>query len=794
MNPKLILIIPILLCFNLSAQRLTVDDLVYSHLGPVYRDAGKFGLPWGKHEGVLRGVPESYDWANGARPSVWMNHGSNQGVTGWGQVYEMGPNSPEKNVRVQLRNFKMYVYAHNEWILVEEASTNIQGSWYSEDFTSSSPGINYRAEPESNGGGCSFNFREGYNVHFWVPKWPRSSLPAGYQAFFIVCEARLIPNTNPNVDLSKAKYLMGVSADSYPTTTSSGHGPWPSLSINRHKFVTDQWDTYCSYISGPVPTSVQGYRDQILSRPLPPGVAAKSINITKPSKSDIFVAPAEITFEVSADADQAEITKVLYFADDTKIGESLSEPFQFIWQNVQTGNYHIKAIMLDSEADSISSKTMEIKVTASLPPTISFVSPQYNSVHPEQEDLTFTVHTTDQDGIVTKVIYLLDEEIIAEIDTHPFSFTWQGLTLGNYILTAIAIDDSDTRSEPAKISFTVGGCDMGTNLVSNAEFDSDLSGWRTWYAGGHTFTTSVVENAGLSGEKSLWVKISEASNIEGIRLFRRFNLEAETTYRICFMAKVESAKKIKVGLKEKGLNAAEFWSAEIEILPGITSYGPYIFHSTKTYNDGEVIFYLGSNTADIWLDKIWISDGQMHPPALPRVVITSPATGYTMEMGSSINLTATVEDSWGAITRVELFSGEQKLSSTQSRPYQFSLAGLPIGEHLLYVVATNDNLHTNASEPVSVVVKETTTSVQSYETEFLIYPNPIGKNADVMVRPPWEITTIEVYNPYGQMVMSSGFMGLSEYQIPGIYFQSSGIYLLRFVSDLGSHTAKLLVK
>jgi uncharacterized protein YjdB len=290
--------------FSAYTQSLTVDDLVYSHLGPVYRDAGKFGAPWGKHEGVLRGVPTTYDWQNGARPGAWMNHGTNEAVTGWGQVYENGPNSPVKNVRVQLRNFKMYVYVNNQWTLVESASSNLQGAWYSEDFSSSISGINSRDEA-SNGGGRSFDFKEGYNVHFWDPKWPRTALPSGFQAFFIVVEARLIPNTDPNVDLSNAKYLLGVSADTYPTTESHGIGPWPSLSISRHKWVTGDWQTYCSYISGPVPTTEEGYRNDILSRPLPPNVtsggtvAVTSVSVSPISTSLTIGSTQQLTATIS---------------------------------------------------------------------------------------------------------------------------------------------------------------------------------------------------------------------------------------------------------------------------------------------------------------------------------------------------------------------------------------------------------------------------------------------------------------------------------------------------------------
>ena len=247
----------------------TLDSIVYDMVGPVYRTTF-MGQPWGRHEGVLNGVPSNYDWAEGARPGMWMNYQSNTAITPWGQVYEMAGNT-ERNVRIQIRNFALYAYVNGQWTLLESDSENIQGTWWKENFTGAIGYAASRIEPAGNGGGRSFEPKAGYNLHYWTSKWPRSTIPAGASAFYITGDIRLIPNTDPGVNLSNAKYLAGNAADYYPTNTSAGAGPWPSLGISRHKFVTAEWETYTAYFSGNAPTSVDGYRNAILSRPLPPG-------------------------------------------------------------------------------------------------------------------------------------------------------------------------------------------------------------------------------------------------------------------------------------------------------------------------------------------------------------------------------------------------------------------------------------------------------------------------------------------------------------------------------------------
>lgn len=249
---------------------VTVDDLIYDLLGgPPYNT--HFGAPWGAHEGLLHGVPSHYSWYSGASPGHWMERGRNQAINIWGQAYEWQNGSPEKNIRIQVRNLRLFAYVNGRWDVVVESYDSIDGSNYREGFSESADLSVVRSE-KNNGGGISFNMVPGYNYHWWVHKWPRARIPQGALAFYTITEARLIPDTDPNVDLSKAKYLVGIGDDYYPTPTAPGPGPWPSLAISRHRFLTAQWQTFTSYISGDRPVSEQAYRELILSRTLPPGV------------------------------------------------------------------------------------------------------------------------------------------------------------------------------------------------------------------------------------------------------------------------------------------------------------------------------------------------------------------------------------------------------------------------------------------------------------------------------------------------------------------------------------------
>lgn len=262
-------------CFATSAtsQTLTVDDIVYDLMGEPFRTQGPFGAPWGQHEAYLEGLPANYDWFGGARPGAWMSRENFGAIAVWGQVYEEQGGSPEENFRVQIRNLALYYFENGKWTLLEQTKNNVGGSWYLTNFDDGTAEGSKRSESSSNGGGISVTLIDGHNFHWWGSKWPRSEMPKTAEAIFAIGEARIIPNTDPDVDLGNVRVLGGTGIDFY-TTVDHSAGPnerITSAAIPRHKFLTPEWQYLTMYLVGDEPPeSVEDYRDAILSRPLPP--------------------------------------------------------------------------------------------------------------------------------------------------------------------------------------------------------------------------------------------------------------------------------------------------------------------------------------------------------------------------------------------------------------------------------------------------------------------------------------------------------------------------------------------
>lgn len=270
----------VLLLCAVSVMAYTVDQVVYDMVGPEFRDDSYFQKPWGKHEGELHGVPADSEWAHGATPGMWVDYDYNEAITAWGQVYEWAGESPVTNIRVHLRNMKLYALNDEGWQLLQDGSDYgpgegngyLEGTNLPEDSKVGEILSDIRTELS---GGMSFTMEPDKRFLWWIATWPRPTIPEGTIAFYVTIEARLIPDDDPEVELDKAKYLLGLSADYYQFDNTIGSEPGAFTAHPRYRFLTSNWQTFTCYAGGPEPGSVEEYRNFILNNPLPPGVTAE---------------------------------------------------------------------------------------------------------------------------------------------------------------------------------------------------------------------------------------------------------------------------------------------------------------------------------------------------------------------------------------------------------------------------------------------------------------------------------------------------------------------------------------
>jgi hypothetical protein len=86
----------------------------------------------------------------------------------------------------------------------------------------------------------------------------------------------------------------------------------------------------------------------------------------------------------------------------------------------------------------------------------------------------------------------------------------------------------------------------------------------------------------------------------------------------------------------------------------------------------------------------------------PTAALTAPADGASFASGSAVTVTATASDDKG-VSGVDLFVNGQKYGATDtSSPYSWSVTGLAVGVHDLYVTA-KDTINQTGSSPVRTI-------------------------------------------------------------------------------------------
>jgi photosystem II stability/assembly factor-like uncharacterized protein len=87
------------------------------------------------------------------------------------------------------------------------------------------------------------------------------------------------------------------------------------------------------------------------------------VTITSPSNGQSFTAPLNISITANASDSDGSIAKVEFYQGSTKLGEDLTSPYSFSWNNPSSGSYALTAKAFDNGGAFSSSAIVNITVT-----------------------------------------------------------------------------------------------------------------------------------------------------------------------------------------------------------------------------------------------------------------------------------------------------------------------------------------------------------------------------------------------------------------------------------------------
>ncbi|HKZ36558.1 MAG TPA: Ig-like domain-containing protein, partial [Chryseolinea sp.] len=375
-----------------------------------------------------------------------------------------------------------------------------------------------------------------------------------------------------------------------------------------------------------------------------PANVLPSITLTAPTNNANFLLGAPITLTAAATDTDGSVSKVEFFNGSIKIGEDLTSPYSFSWNDALVGNYSLTAKATDNQGGvAISDPKLTSVSNNNTLPTILLTAPTNESVFSAGTNVTIHASAADKDGAVAKVEFFNGTEKLGEDLASPYSIEWRNVSTGSYTLTARVTDNANGTTTSDKVSIMVTGSNHAP-IVS---------------------ITSPTNNAAYKDGSSLTLT-ANASDGDG--------------------------SITKVEFYNGTLKLGEDLSAPYNFTISNLTAGNYSF-TVKATDNAEA-----TGTSQI----VYVTVTGSNAP--PVISLTNPLAHSTFIPGENIILSAEASDENGSVTKVEFFQGPTKLGEDLTSPYSFVWSNVPLGSYTIQVKAT-DNESATSTHEILIVVK-----------------------------------------------------------------------------------------
>lgn len=146
--------------------------------------------------------------------------------------------------------------------------------------------------------------------------------------------------------------------------------------------------------------------------------------------------------------------------------------YQFVWTNVQPGDYALTAVATDNAGLQTTSAATDIAVTTNLPvPAVRIVSPLAGAEFPDLANINIYAAAAEVGGVVDSVEFLVNGQSLGVATNYlaaepssqfrlqtqwlPYFFRWTNAPLGSNVLTVVATDNNGTQATSAPVSIIV---------------------------------------------------------------------------------------------------------------------------------------------------------------------------------------------------------------------------------------------------------------------------------------------------------------------------------------------------
>jgi gliding motility-associated-like protein len=463
-------------------------------------------------------------------------------------------------------------------------------------------------------------------------------------------------------------------------------------------------------------------------------------SIASPSNNSTFALGTPIEIRANAADPDGSVTKVEFFAGNTKLGEDTSAPYTFQWSNAPAGTHDLTVRVTDNANATTTSAIVKITVVGATnqAPTINITSPATNAEFPEGTTITFRVNATDSDGTIVKVEYFNRSQKIGEVTSAPFTFNWTNAPVGDNRINAKATDDkgatansptirvvvladaneapvvalsapanNSTHMEGSPITLRATATDkdgtikkvefyQGTNKLGEDTTEPYSLSWDNARVGSYTIIARATDDkdaVGVSAPLSIHVQ-APSNQLPTVNLTSPSNNATLNAGNISLTATASDP--------DGAVTKVEFFNGSTKLGEDLSS--PYTFTWTGVRAGTYTLTARATDNRSGVTTSTPVTITVVEPNKAPTVAITSPANNASFSQGATVNIQVTASDSDGAISKVEFFNGSTKLGEDLSSPYSFAWTNVPAGSHTITARATDNKSATTTSQAITINV------------------------------------------------------------------------------------------
>ena len=337
-------------------------------------------------------------------------------------------------------------------------------------------------------------------------------------------------------------------------------------------------------------------------------------------------------------------------------------------------------------------------------PKIAITQPSNGDIFQLPTNIIIKAEAADEDGFVQKVAFFANGSLLGYFYNtnntgRAFTFVWQNLSAGDYVLTAKAYDNSGGEKESEPISISIKSQVPERDVV----------------------TIEVVDGEAQEiPQVPTGIEMPQRINIGIVRLHRTgpTNFPLYVNYSLTGTASngVDYVQLSGVATIPDGSR-----TAHLEIIPIYDN----LIEGTETvivrveppiciaiYPPPPDCYIVGEPAEAL----VKILDSQSTTNIPPEVAITSPQDGAIFTAPANIILNAKALDQDGYVNTVEFWANDIKLctitnipeSARPVSPFFFVWTNVPSGKYVLKAVATDNEGDCGVSSPVRIQVFEPT--------------------------------------------------------------------------------------